>query len=99
MLIETLQYTSEEGSKTGHDVVVFALSTCGFCKSCLQWLHDNNVKFKYIYYDLLDGNVKDAVKDELKTKYNERVMFPFVVVDGTQVVVGFKEDKLRELLA
>ncbi|MEX2683304.1 MAG: glutaredoxin family protein [Candidatus Sigynarchaeota archaeon] len=96
---EQIQFTSESGKNAKHDVTVYALSTCGFCKSCLKFLHDNDVKFKYVYYDLLHPDVKNAVKEELNKKYNERLMFPFVVIDdGKHVVVGFKEDQLVEFL-
>ncbi|NMC03821.1 MAG: glutaredoxin family protein [Candidatus Lokiarchaeota archaeon] len=99
MMLENVTFTEEAGTIAKHDVVVFALSTCGFCKSCLKFLHDKGVKFKYVYYDLLDTDVKAAVKDELTKKYNERIMFPFVVIDdGKHVVVGFKEDQLVEFL-
>ena len=97
-MIDQLDYEKHEGSKDGRDVRVFALSTCGFCKSCLKFLGDNDVSFKYVYYDHLDADKKNAVRDELKEKFNERVMFPYVLIDGKDVVVGFKKDKLRELL-
>ena len=97
-MLEKLPYETKDGSKNDHDVTVFALSTCGFCKTCLQFLAEKNVAFKYVYYDLLDSEKKDAVRSELTEKYNERIMFPYTVVDGKHVIVGFKEEKLRELL-
>jgi glutaredoxin len=98
-MLEKLEYTHEAGKNDKHDVTVYALSTCGFCKSCLKFLHDNDVKFKYVYYDLLDSDIKDAVKKELTEKYKERIMFPFVVVDGgKRTVIGFKEEELTECL-
>jgi glutaredoxin len=97
-MIEKIEFTHETGKNAKHEVTVYALSTCGFCKSCLKFLHDRNVNFKYVYYDLLDSDIKNALKDELNEKYKERIMFPFVIIDGKYVVTGFKEDKLVELL-
>ena len=98
-MLEKLEYTHEAGKNAKHDVTVFALSTCGFCKSCMKFLHDKNITFKYVYYDLLEPDVKTAVKEELGNKFKERIMFPFIVVDGgKRVVVGFKEDELAKCL-
>nr|MDO8110237.1 glutaredoxin family protein [Candidatus Sigynarchaeota archaeon] len=97
-MIEKLDYKFEDGVKKKHEVIVYALSTCGFCKACLKFLKDNKVAFKYVYYDLLEPATKDAVKNDLNIKYKERIMFPFVVIDGKRVVVGMKEDELKKLL-
>ena len=97
-MAENIEFTVKEGTNNSRDVTVYALSTCGFCKACLKFLDDNKVAFKYVYFDLLDPDVKDALKENLKQKYNERVMFPFVIFDEKEVVVGFKREKLKEML-
>ncbi|MBN2152181.1 MAG: glutaredoxin [Candidatus Lokiarchaeota archaeon] len=97
-MIEKITFTQETGTNAKHEVTVYALSTCGFCKSCLKFLHDKSVQFRYVYYDLLDPEVKSALKEELNEKYKERIMFPFVIIDDKHVVTGFKEDKLITLL-
>jgi len=96
--IETLEFTNEDGTNSGHNVTIFALSTCGFCKACLRFLRENSVAFKYVYFDMLDPDTKDAVKKELNEKYKERIMFPFVVIDDEHVVVGFKDAELKKML-
>jgi glutaredoxin len=102
MTIEQLEFTEEAGDIDAHDVCIFALSTCGFCKACLRFLREKSVKFRYVYYDLLDNEIKDEVRNELKEKYSQRIMFPFVIVDeGTdamKVIVGFKEEELKSSL-
>ena len=97
-MIEKLKFTTEKGTKNDHKVTIFALSTCGFCKACLKFLSDSKVTFKYVYYDLLDPETKDAIKSELTAKYKERIMFPFVIIDENKVVVGFKDEELKKHL-
>ena len=96
--IETIEFTNEDGTNNNHQVTIFALSTCGFCKACLRFLRENSVSFKYVYYDLLDPDLKDAVKKELTEKYKERIMFPFVIIDEDHIVVGFKDAELKKIL-
>ena len=77
-------------------VFVYALSTCGHCKRTKQFLKDNNIEFDHIDVDLTQGDERQKLVDEVKT-YNEACTFPTVLI-GETVIVGFKEDKLKEAL-
>ena len=78
-------------------VKLYALSTCGWCKKTKRFLDDHNVNYEYEYADLLTGAEKARVMAEVD-RWNPRRTFPTVVVDDNEVVVGFKEDSLREVL-
>ena len=78
------------------NVMLFALSTCGWCRKTRQFLDDHKVAYDCVYVDLLEGEEKERVLAEVR-KWNPSTSFPTVVVDG-RVVVGFREDKLREAL-
>ena len=75
----------------------FALSTCGWCKKTKRFLDTHNVNYEIDYVDLLSGAKKAGVMAEME-RWNPRRTFPTVVVDDKEVVVGFKEDRLREVL-
>jgi glutaredoxin-like protein NrdH len=79
------------------NVKLYALSTCGWCKKTKELLDANDVEYNLVYVDLLEGDEKQAVLDEVR-KFNPRTSFPTVVVDDSRSVTGFKEDQLRELL-
>jgi len=78
-------------------VMLYALSTCAWCKKTRQLLDDHDVIYDYVYVDLLKGYEKDQTLEEVR-KWNPKCSFPTVVVDDAQVVVGFKEEQLREVL-
>ena len=78
-------------------VRVFALSTCGWCRKTKRFLDAHNVNYEIDYVDLLSGAEKARVMAEME-RWNTRRTFPTVVVDDSEVVVGFKEDRLREVL-
>jgi glutaredoxin-like protein NrdH len=78
-------------------VMLYALSTCGWCKKARAFLDENKVQYDYVYVDLLQGEEKERVMAEVG-KWNPRLSFPTVVVDGKESVAGFKEDRLREVL-
>jgi glutaredoxin-like protein NrdH len=75
----------------------FALSTCGWCKKTKRFLDAHNVNYEIDYVDLLSGAEKVRILTEME-RWNPRRTFPTVVVDDSEVVIGFKEDRLREVL-
>jgi glutaredoxin-like protein NrdH len=86
-----------KGVATLKNVKLYALSTCGWCKKTRRFLDDHNVDYEYEYVDLLTGAEKDRVMAEVK-RWNPQLSFPTVVVNDSEVVVGFREDRLREVL-
>ena len=75
----------------------FALSTCGWCKKTKRFLDAHNVNYEIDYVDRLSGVEKAQVMAEME-RWNPRRTFPTIVVDNKEVVVGFKENRLREVL-
>lgn len=77
----------------------YFISTCGWCKKTKRLLDDNNVDYEYEYVDLLEGSDKARALAEV-SQHNPRRSFPTVVIqnDDTQVVVGYQESRLREIL-
>jgi glutaredoxin len=97
-MLETLEYTSVDGARKDHDIVVFALSTCGFCKRSMSFLNDNGFAYRYIYVDRIPLETKTEVKRILKERYKDDVAFPFATVDGKDHLVGFIEPDWKKTL-
>jgi glutaredoxin-like protein NrdH len=84
------------GRKKGR-VMLYALSTCGWCKKTRELLEQLGVEYDYTYVDLLRGDEQSAVIKEIE-KYNPACNFPTLVIDSKKCIVGFKEDEIREAL-
>lgn len=81
-----------------HQVKLFALSTCGHCRSARKLLDDHRYDYECIEVDLAQGEDRDAIVEEVRT-HNPRVSFPTMVIDGGErVIVGYKESEIREAL-
>ena len=78
-------------------VVLFALSTCGWCKKTKRLLNDLGVEYSYVDVDQLKENEKTEAVDELK-KWNPKCSFPTLVIDDENCIVGFKEDEIKEAI-
>jgi glutaredoxin-like protein NrdH len=79
------------------NVVLYALSTCVWCKKTKKLLTQLGVDFQYVYVDLLDGKEKAKVVDEV-ARYNPSRSFPTLVIDDTTSIVGYQEKRIREVL-
>ncbi len=78
-------------------VVLYALSTCGWCKKTRMLLDDLKVEYDYIYVDLLEGDERQEIIEQVK-KWNPRLSFPTLVIKDEETIVGFNEDQVRENL-
>ncbi len=80
----------------GDPVKLYTLSTCGHCKATKKLLDECSVKFEFEDVDLLEGEERKAILEEIK-KLNPKCSFPTIII-GETVIVGFKEDKIKEAL-
>jgi len=97
-MIESLEYVHQEGTKRDHSVVVYALSTCGFCRRALGFLKNNDVDFRYVYIDNLPSEVKQTVKQELRERYRIKELFPTLILDEDKAITGFDREEWQRQL-
>ncbi len=75
--------------------VLFALVTCHHCIRTQRYLKSNAMPFKVIHVDLFDGDARKNIMSKLRS-LNERGSFPTLVMPSGDVIVGYKEAKIRE---
>lgn len=85
------------GKKKDKKVMLYALSTCMWCKKTKKLLDDHDVDYNYIFVDLIEGEERDAILKEVE-KHNPAVSFPTILVDGA-CIIGFDENKIKDALA
>jgi len=77
-------------------VMMYALSTCAWCRRAKKFMQENNIEFDFVDVDLLPPEERRQKKEELKT-HNSAGSYPTIVInDGETVVVGFNADRLKE---
>jgi len=77
-------------------VKMYTLSTCGHCKATKRLLDECNVRYEFTDVDLLEGEEREAILEDVK-KLNPNCSFPTIVI-GDKVIVGYKEDKIKAAL-
>jgi len=83
-----------EGEHKG-SVMLYALSTCGWCKKTKGLLSEMKVAYDYTDVDLLDQTEKSKTIEEIK-KWNPDCSFPSLIINQSRCIVGFDEKKIRE---
>jgi glutaredoxin-like protein NrdH len=83
--------------KKSHRVMLYALSTCGWCKKTRELLANLGVDYDYEYVDLLIGEDKTKVVQTV-THWNPACSFPTLIIDDSMCIVGFEEAMIREAL-
>ena len=91
-----IRTTHVEGQDRGR-VVLYALSTCAWCRKAKQFLTDRGVAFEFIFVDLLGREERKEVEQEVR-RWNPRCSYPTLVFRDKTCIVGFHEDDIaREL--
>jgi glutaredoxin-like protein NrdH len=88
--------TNVPGKNEGN-IMLFALSTCPWCRKTKQLLNDMGVAYSYIDVDLTRDKEREDTLNEVK-KWNPALSFPVLVFNNSKAIVGFKEDQIREAL-
>ena len=85
------------GKNNKHKVLLYAISTCGWCKRAKNFLNDNNVEYKYVDIDLCNNEDKSAIRKDILNRGGV-LAYPTVIVDEKTLLTGPSPDKLREVL-
>jgi len=77
-------------------IKLYAVSTCGHCKTLKKMLESERFVFESVDVDLLEGAQRRETLAEVK-QVNKRCSFPTIVI-GEKVIVGFRENEIKEAL-
>jgi glutaredoxin len=86
------------GSRKGHKLRLYTLSTCAFCKRAMNYLEENDCEFQYIHLDQVDVELKREVKADLRKSFSNVPVFPILTIDDREAISGFVAQKWSDLL-
>lgn len=85
------------GKKNKHKVLMYALSTCAWCKKTKRFLNDNDVEYEYVDVDLTSDDDHEKIREDIISRGGEP-SYPTIIVDEKIVITGFRQDKIKEAL-
>jgi len=85
------------GKNKTHKVLMYAISTCAWCKMTKQFLKDNDIEYEYVDVDLASDEDHEKIRKEI-TRLGASPSYPTIIVDEKTVITGFRKDKIKEAL-
>jgi len=94
---EKMNVIKVQGKNNKHKVLLYALSTCAWCKLAKKFLKDNSIEYEYVDVDLCDDDDKEKIKKDILDRGGD-LSYPTIIIDSKILVTGFRKDKLKESL-
>jgi glutaredoxin-like protein NrdH len=85
------------GNNSKHRVLLYALSTCAWCKKTKKFLKENGIEYEYVDVDLADDEDHEKIRQDIINRGSEP-SYPTIIVDNKKVITGFRIDLLKEAL-
>jgi glutaredoxin len=92
-----MHFSKVPGNKNQHKVILFALSTCAWCKLVKQFLKENEVEYSYIDIDLAEEEEKVEIRKTIRDMGGP-LSFPTTIIDDKILITGFRKDQIKEAL-
>lgn len=91
-----IKLTHVDGKDVGK-VVLYALSTCAWCKRVKKLLAELNIGYDYIDADFFNGKESDEIVAEVK-RWNPKETYPTLVINDKEAIIGIDKEKIKGLL-
>ena len=85
------------GKNNKHKILLYAISTCAWCKRAKKFLTENNIEYEYVDIDLCSKKDREKIREAILGR-GGRLSYPAVIVDDRILITGFNEGQLREAL-
>jgi len=79
------------------DILLYALSTCVWCKRTKALLEQLGIAYCYVDVDLVPPSEREEVMRGME-RWNPQRNFPTLVIDHRTAIVGFQPERIREVL-
>ena len=85
------------GENKRHRVLLYAISTCAWCKRVKKFLADNNIEYEYVDVDICSREDREKIRGDILNR-GGRISYPTIIVDDKILITGFHEDQIKEAL-
>lgn len=92
-----MQKVKVPGRNNKYKVLMYATSTCGWCKRAKRFLKDSDVEYEYVDLDLCSWEDKQKSWQDIQS-HGGRLEYPTIIIDNKILLTGSVSDKLREVL-
>ncbi|MDD5594306.1 MAG: glutaredoxin [Candidatus Margulisbacteria bacterium] len=83
--------------KNKGEILLYALSTCGWCKKAKEILKKLGVAYDYINVDEMSDAESTKLENEEVKKWNPAVTYPTLVINHKRAAIDFNEGTIEGL--
>ena len=91
-----IKKTHVDGKSAG-EIMLYALSTCGWCKKAKEILNKLGVAYDYLNVDELNEADSAAVEEQEVKKWNPAATYPTLVINHKRAEIDFRAGKIEGL--
>jgi len=97
MVVKIMDKIRVEGKNNKHKVMMYAISTCAWCKMTKKFLNESSIEYDYVDVDLASDADHEKITKDI-TSHGGSPSYPTLIVDDKTVITGFRKDKIKEAL-
>jgi len=94
---EKMNIIKVPGKNNKHRVLMYALSTCAWCRMTKQFLKQNKIEYNYVDVDLCNQKDKEKIKNDILNRGGS-LSYPTIIIDDKLLITGFRKDQLKGAL-
>ncbi|MCI0502944.1 MAG: glutaredoxin family protein [Fusobacteria bacterium] len=79
------------------NLMLYALSTCVWCRKTKDYLDEMGIAYTYVYVDLESNREQEKLEAEI-AEFNPEISFPTLIINNKECVVGYSPEKIRSYL-
>ncbi len=92
-----MRYIKVPGKYKEHKVLIYAISTCIWCKRAKKFLRDQDIEYKYVDLDQCNVEDRSKIKKDILARGGQLV-YPTIIIDDKILINNFRIDKIRDAL-
>ncbi len=92
-----MKYIKVPGKYKKHKVLIYAISTCIWCKRAKKFLRDQDIEYKYVDIDQCNVEDRSKIKNDILARGGQLV-YPTIIIDDKILINNFRIDKIRNAL-
>lgn len=90
-----MEFTHVNG-RGSNKIVLYAISTCVWCKKIKTLLDSLGLAYDYIDVDLLEKDESDQADKDVRI-WNQKGTYPTIIVNDQRSINGYQEDEIKKL--
>lgn len=92
-----MKTTKVDGKNNKHRVLMYAISTCAWCKKTKKFLKDNGIEYEFIDVDLCSEEDRDKIRQDI-IRRGGPLSYPTLIINDKKLITGYSEAEIKEAL-